>query len=412
MPNEKYSLFEVNEYLRRALALNFSEALWVNCEIAQVNFAKGHYFLSLVEKNTVDDTIIAQSDAVIWKNDYLKIRKRLGTQVEQILHNGTQVLLQIQIDYHERYGLKFIIKNIDLQYTIGQLELKRQEILQRLVKEKLLEKNSTLLLPYVIQNIAVLSSSRAAGWKDFIFQIQHNPYQYQFNIELFESSMQGIDVEKDIIKQFKKIKQASKPYDVIVLIRGGGAKLDLMAFDNYKICKAIAKISLPVLTGIGHEIDETLADKVAHTTLKTPTAVADYIIMHNAHFEQGIQQGALRIQQLSQERIKGQTLCLQHRQQQIIQLSKLQVFAEKNRIKNIAESLPHFTNFILKAKKMQLKNVEDKLRLVSPEQVLKRGYSLVSKDGKLLKNSKEIGKGDEVNIQLYQGELNAEITSK
>lgn len=316
----KFSLLELNEYIRQVLILNFSEAIWVSCEISQVNQSRGHFWMDLVEKDLLTDAVSAKSSAVLWRRDYLRLQMELGTSLDSILQDGMQVLLKVKINYHEAYGMKFIVEEIDPGYTLGQLEIKRQETILKLRKKGLFELNTSLKLPKVIQRIAVLSSETAAGLQDYLVQVKNNQYGYQFENQLFATAMQGKGVEKEMRSRLKSIERRRDEFDAVVIIRGGGARLDLSAFDGYGLCEIIAKFPLPILTGIGHDVDETVVDLVAHTALKTPTAVADFILNHNATFEGEMQHLARYVQQQSVRELKQQEMQLQQTEQTLLLL--------------------------------------------------------------------------------------------
>jgi exodeoxyribonuclease VII large subunit len=280
------SLYELTEHMRRITALNFPEALWVKAEIAQYAVARGNHYLNLVEKSIEEKgRITAEAEAIIWGNQFYRIKSEMEVPIEAILQEGMEVMLKVKPDFHERYGFKLIIEAIDSAYTVGRLALERQKIINELIANNLLEQNGNLYLPAVLQNIAVLSTDTAAGYQDFMDHITHNRFNYDFNITLFKMAMQGENAVGEALKNLKKIRRSAKPFDCVVIIRGGGAKLSLKAFDDYELSEAIARFPIPVVTGIGHERDESVLDMVAHTSLKTPTAVADFCVEHNFTFE-------------------------------------------------------------------------------------------------------------------------------
>ena len=259
-----YSLFDLNQFIRRVIALNLAQPVWIECEIGQCNISRSHYWLELIQQSEDNETVIAQASAVIWSKKHRQLRQQLGARLPQLLQEGMAVRLKVQVDYHERFGLKLMIDDIDSDYTLGQLALQRQAILQRLQQEQLLGRNAQTPLPTVVQRIAVISSARAAGYQDFVEQLNNNDYGYQYRLQLFPSAMQGAAVEKELFEQLQQIEQHRQRYDAVVIIRGGGSKLDLQAFDNYLLAQKVAQMPLPVLTGIGHDIDDTVLDAVAH----------------------------------------------------------------------------------------------------------------------------------------------------
>jgi len=221
----RYTLFELNEYVRRIMALNFPDALWISGELAQVNESRGHYYLSLVQKEEPDslfaeDKILARSEAVIWAMDFRKLKRKLGVQFSQILKPGLEILIHAKVEFHERYGLKLRVIDIDPAFTVGKLEMKKQETLKQLRQNGLLDKNKELELPKVLQNIAVISSERAAGYQDFEQQLHGNPYGYKIDFKLFTAAMQGDLVRGEVINRLQMINDQSDFFDCVVIIRG------------------------------------------------------------------------------------------------------------------------------------------------------------------------------------------------
>lgn len=274
------SLFELHQQIREELEVAFPESYWVVAEVAQVNVdkRKGHCYLTLVDKGDDARQMLAQARATIWGTRYQMLGRYFEEKTGQPLKAGLKVLLQASVRFHELYGLSLDISNIDPNYTIGDLARQRQETLKRLEAEGLLTANKQLELPLVPQRLAVISSATAAGYQDFIHQLQNNSYGYVFETTLFPAVVQGNDSPASVAAAMARVIEEKENFDIIILIRGGGSQTDLSCFDDYKIAAAIGHSPLPVLTGIGHERDESIADLVAHTRLKTPTAVAGYLI--------------------------------------------------------------------------------------------------------------------------------------
>lgn len=403
-----YALHEVNEYIRRTLALNLPEALWVRCEIAQVNEARGHYFIELVQKAEDSDEIIAQASAVIWQRSFRQLRGKLGLLIHDLLRDGMEIQLKARIEFNERYGLKFIVEDMDPAYTLGKIEMRRRQTIEALRQANLIEQNARLPLPMILQRIAIISSERAAGYRDFIEHIQENPYGYQFKLQLFSSAMQGELVEQEMRKRLGEIERRQEQFDCVVIIRGGGARLDLAAFDSLTICEAIALFNLPVLTGIGHDVDETVLDLVAHKSLKTPTAVADFIINRNLLFENAIANYSGRIQIYSQQAIQNQQVVLQNFQQKLKNNARQQLREEIRMLDYIQQEIPKFATFQLKTANQILQQLEKMTALLSVEATLKRGFTLTSQDGKVLKSSKDVQPGALV-TRFADGETNSKV---
>ena len=400
----KYSLLELNNYIRQVLVLNFSESLWVSCEIAQIGHSRGHYYLDLVEKDTLTDAVAAKSQAILWRRDYLRLQIELGTALDSLLQDGVQVLLKVKVNYHEAYGLKFIIEEIDPAYTLGQLEIKRQQTILQLRKEGLFEQNKTRYLPPVLQRIAVLSSETAAGLQDYLVQTKQNPYGYRIDNQLFAATVQGTGVEKEMRSRLASIARRKEDFDAVVIIRGGGARLDLSAFDGYKLCKAIAEFPLPVLTGIGHDSDETVADLTAHTALKTPTAVADFILTRNAAFEGEMQHLGQYVFRYAAQQIKTAELEIKQAEQALHFSVKNYLRERESELRQAAKDIPAAVKFRLFAAEQQLNTLEKSIELLSPAAVLKRGFTLTEKDGKIMRSAADLQKGDVAVTHFWDGE--------
>lgn len=409
---EAHTLFELNEYIRRILALNLAEAVWIKCEIAQADMAKGHCFLDLVEKDEEGTDIIARANAVIWQRTYRSLQRKLGKQLSSLLQEGMEVMLYARVDFNERYGLKLIIQDIDPAFTLGQFELQKRQTLERLQKENLLNKNKQHPLPLVWQNIAVLSSQNAAGLQDFIHQIDNNPHQYQIKLQVFDATLQGNAAAASMAHALQKIALKKNTFDLVVIIRGGGAKLDLAPFNEYRLCKQIAELPLPLLTGIGHETDETIADLTAHTALKTPTAVADFILHHNLAFESKIVELEQQLRWIVQAQLSQHQLRLQEAEEQLFLLVQQQLVRRQERLRAIENQLPALIKNNIKTHHLVLEQLEKIAELLNIENTLKRGYSLTTQEGKLIRSVDQLKEASEVNVQLSDGSFSSIVKKK
>lgn len=403
---DSYSLFELNEYISRVIALNFAEPIWVHAEISQISENRGQYYLNLIQKEEDGDQVIAQSSAVIWYKNVLFLQKKLGTVLYSLLEDGTQVKVKVRVDHHERYGMKLVIEDIDPKYTIGQLELARQAIIEKLEKKGLIDLNEGIPLPTVLQNIAVISSKTAAGYKDFVAQIEQNPYDYRFKLKLFPAAMQGHKSRTEVTRAITEINKKAR-YDCIVLIRGGGSKMDLSAFDDYEIGVAIAGSDIPVITGIGHQIDNTVADIVAHTSIKTPTAVADFLIDHNSYFEGDLLSLEGQIFQLSQSIIQQERMRLVHIENAIAHAVRMDILELNLSIQNIEQAIESSARRALTYAEGQLNQIEQSLNILDPQNIIKRGFAAISQQGKYISNKNDINFKKDISIELADGKLTA-----
>lgn len=400
---DNYSLYELNEYIRRVVALNFQETIWVRCEISQASHSRGSVYLNVVQTEEISDTIKAQANAVIWPRSYIFLQKKLGELLPFILENGSEVLIKVNIDFHERYGLKLVVEDIDASYTIGQAEMARQKIIERLKKEGLLNLNDNRQMPAVLQSIAVISSETAAGYKDFEHQIADNNFGYEISIDLYNTAVQGRNVESDVLAALIAIKDSGKQYDVITIIRGGGSKLDLAGFDNYNIGHAISQCQWPVIIGIGHEIDTTVTDLVAHTSLKTPTAVANYIIDRNMTFESSILDIGYKIQQASYNLINIETADLNHSQQLLNQGTQQRLQSENHSLDHTYDHLRYATKTVLGKWNQYLQSTTTLINLVDPKRTLQRGFSIIRQEGKAINSIQQMEKGKSIEVVMKDG---------
>jgi len=398
-----YSLYELNEYIKRVMALNFEDGIWVRCEVSQASHSRGSVYLNIVELDKETDDIIAQANAVIWPRNYIFLQNKLKELLPFMLESGSEILVKVKVDFHERYGLKLVVEDIDPSYTLGQAEMARQKIIERLKKERLLELNDYRKMSPVLQSIAVISSETAAGYADFKAQIENNNYGYDIRIELFQSAMQGRNVESDVVDAFRQIQTNGRQYDAVIIIRGGGSKLDLAGFDNYNIGHAIAMCRLPVIIGIGHEIDTTVTDLVAQVSLKTPTAVAAYIIDRNMRYESKLLEIGATIQQQTMSNVREEIAQLDHLDYMIKQSAAEKIYTEQYNLEHAFSTLEIGYKSILERQLQYLESTEALIGIVDPVKTLKRGFSIIKQDGKAVSSVSEIDVAKDLEIVMKDG---------
>jgi exodeoxyribonuclease VII large subunit len=313
------------------------------------------------------------------------------------------------VDFHERYGLKLVIADLDPAYTFGQLELRRRQTVQTLRELGLLDKNRSLSLPSVLQRIAVVTSEGAAGFQDFREHLGKNNFDYQFDCQLFASSVQGKNAEAELLEALGKVASQHEKFDCAVIVRGGGARLDLATFDGLELCKTVAQMPLPVLTGIGHDVDETVLDLVAHSALKTPTAVADFLLQHNLFFENEILRMADNIRATSDLRLKINQLELERLETSARFGSRERLRVAARQLDMLEGKLPELAFQTLRNQQVFLEQSEAICQAFDPESVLRRGYSLTLKNGKALISAKELERGDLLETRLREGVVWSEV---
>lgn len=405
---ETFSLSKLNAYIKRVLAINFQEPIWITAELLSLKMKAGHAYLELTEKDDTD-VIIAQSSAVIWKTNYLHILKTSAVDLSQILKEGNEIKVLVQVDFNSRYGLKLLIKAIDTAYTLGKIAQARMVTIERLKQEGVWQQNKNRTLPIAFRNIAVVGSSQSAGFKDFENHLAENQFAYRFNIQLYDVSVQGENAISEISNAFFKINSKSELIDVVVLIRGGGSKHDLIEFDSYEISRCISISDIPVLTGIGHYIDESIADLSAHQSFKTPTAVADYIIAVNRSFELTLQDFMNEIRQTAfQYVIFGK--------QKLSELKHLYKSGTSEILKRNEKEfvdLKYKINFdahqFLSFKAKELERYNTILASNDPEFIMKKGYSLTYYKEKLIKDLDALQPGDLITSVFLNGSISSTI---
>jgi exodeoxyribonuclease VII large subunit len=450
------TLLELNRQLKKLIKEN-KESYWIIAEISEMkeNYS-GHCYLELVQKDADKDQIIARSRAIIWANTFRMIKPYFETTTNQSLREGLGILVKVNVDFHEVYGLSLNITDIEPTYTVGELALRKQKIIEKLLEEGVLAMNKELELPQLCQKIAVISSATAAGYEDFADQLLNNAYGYQFYLKLFPAIMQGDEAEKSIIAALDRIYCYESLFDTVVIIRGGGSQADLSCFNNYWLAYHITQFPLPVLTGIGHEQDDSVTDLVAHTRLKTPTAVAAFLIENIADLDgklkivqeqlisitrerlddsqEELAVKARNLQQLIRESVAAQSGKLTELQHSIIiamhrsifrkqiivsktesaltQLAKKTISDRQYRVEVINKLLTQALKHSIIEKKQKLNHYDDRIFHFNPGTILKRGYSITLKNGIALKDPKLLAEGDLLETLLYKGKIHSILKKK
>jgi exodeoxyribonuclease VII large subunit len=406
--SEILSLFELNQLIRSVLDDAFPQAVHVMAEIASCD-VKRHCYLTLIDKE--DDIIRAEIRAVIWANRYQTLSRTFKKAAGVQLSKGIKVLFQAELSFHERYGLKLNIINIDPSYTIGELAVRRKEILERLVRENLINRNKEIEFPLVPQRIGIISSSMAAGYEDLMNHLANNPYNYQFACTLYEAVMQGDRAEDSIVDALHQCAEDASSLDVVLIVRGGGGQVDLHCFDSYEIGKAIALLPLPVISGIGHQRDFTVVDEVSNRRGKTPTAVADMIITTLNEFEERIDSSAHGL-------IHGVNKMRSDVKENLLSISKSLEIAARNQVLDNVHRLAvlfkglQYCTKLIKNEALKLRTSESSIKHLNPRNVLKRGYSITYSNSKAVKTVSDVQSGDDLRTVLYDGEVLSRVDWK
>lgn len=392
-------------FIRRVFALNLPNAVWISAELAGVKHSRGHCWLTLVEKDPLSDRIIAQLDAVIWSAELAKLKRTYGGKmVDGVLREGMSVRLEVTTSFHERFGLKLLVEDIDPAHTIGSLERIRQATLESLSQSGLLDRNARLNFPALPQRLAVISSETAAGLSDFMRQLEQNGQGYRFYHDMYPAAMQGRKTSEEIRSRLRQINRRRDEYDCAVIIRGGGGKTDLAAFDEEVLCRAVADFSLPVIVGIGHEVDDTVLDRVAHRSEKTPTAVAVYLVEQLRTAEEHLINTGRRIASQASTGVTREVLRLTRMQDGIYQGSTALLAGQHLRFAAVEKEVLQLSATGVKSANEALLHREALLEALRPETTLARGYAMVEQNGKLVTAADQLEKGD-VQVRLRRGKI-------
>ena len=412
-PAEKahYTLFELNNLIKTVISGSFPDAYWVAAEIADLKCnQKGHCYIELVEKK--EDKTIAQIKATIWAYEYRKLGSKFEKATGEQLKPGMKVLLRAEVTFHEVYGLSLNIRDIDPAYTLGEMARKNKEVIERLTKEGIIGLNKSLPLPLVPQRIAVISSPTAAGYGDFFRQLDNNAFGYRFVHLLFPALMQGGEAEQSVVSALEEIKKSGGSYDLVVIIRGGGSVIDLNCFDGYGIASHIAKFPLPVITGIGHEKDDTVADMVAHTKMKTPTAVAEFLISGMRSFEERILDIQERTLSFTERFLKDKRYELGALGQRLSFLPVRLSSVHGRKLEQHKRDLEAFAVRVVKNEDARCSAIEQAIRHLDPANVLRRGYSITRHKGKVLKDASDLRKWAVIETRLSNGRITSIVQDR
>lgn len=400
------SLFELNALVRRALEQCLPAEYWVQAELSDVRSnATGHCYLEFVQKDPRSNNLVAKARGMIWSNIFRLMKPYFEETTGQLFTSGIKVLVKVTVQFHELYGYSLTVLDIDPSYTLGDMALKRREIIKQLEEEGVLTLNKELSLPINPQRIAVVSSPTAAGYGDFCHQLSTNHRGFYFYTELFPALMQGNQVESSILSALDAINCRADDFDAVVIIRGGGATSDLSGFDTYLLAAACAQFPLPIITGIGHERDDTVLDMVAHTRVKTPTAAAELFIQRMTQTADYLEGLALHLKESVYARIDRERNRLSELQVRIPSLVGRKLLNARLELLTAQKDLSRVTLQYLSGQKHRLALLQQKLTDSSPERLLKRGYSITLKDGKAVTDSSLLKTGDEITTYLSKGKI-------
>jgi exodeoxyribonuclease VII large subunit len=383
-----FSLKQVAHSIEKTIASRYHQNYWVKAEIHKLNkYPSGHAFPELVEKE--EGKIVAQMNGSIWKQNLQRIEKIFVDQVQEPLKDGIQVLMLVKVSFNPTFGLSLQIQDIDTAFTLGQLQKEKDITLKKLKAEGLLQTNQLIPYPLIAKRIAIISAATSKGLSDFYQVLDQNSFGYTFHTQLYEAYVQGDIAVDSILAALQQIEKHKCQFDVVVIVRGGGAEVGLTCYNNYELCKAIATFPLPIITGIGHSTNLTVAELIAYSSAITPTQLAEMLIAQFRDFE-------LRIERLSQAVVKN---------------AQLQIQRNREKMSQVIQNLAWVKNQFFKIKLTELSHLEQKIELLNPIHILKRGFTITTVDGILLKNAIDLTAGQVISTQTDEALINATITS-
>ena len=450
------TLYELNALVRETLTLEMPDEYWVEAELSEAREVRGHCYMELIQKDEHSNTPVAKASAKCWASTWQLVKPHFMRVTGQEIHAGMKVLLKVYAQFHESYGFSWIVTDIDPTYTMGDMARKRMEIIRQLKEEGVFELQKELQLPMFCQHIAVISSANAAGYGDFVNQLENNEFGFRFHTQLFPAVMQGEGVEQSVIGALNKIFESLEcrteslefatanddsslftlhsslnKFDCVVIIRGGGATSDLSGFDTLALAEHVANFPLPIITGIGHERDESVLDMVSHTRVKTPTAAAAFLIGHLKAVLDAIEDAEQRISSIVRQQMDMEKIRLLHLSQRIPTLFSLvrsrqeasidrlqgnlrlsvtrRLQEERHRLDIHSHNLMPVIERRLLRERHQLDMLNEKLEALNPELLLRRGYSITLSGGKVVKDASILKSGDELETRLSKGTVRSVV---
>ena len=428
---ESLSLHELNGLVHDVLAHSMSQPYWVRAEVSSLSDARGHCYLELVEKGDDGSALIAKARAQVWARRWTLLQAYFTQETGQVLKVGMKVMLQVEVTFHELYGYSLNVVDIEPSYTLGDMARHRLEIMRTLKQEGVADMNKQLTLPRLLRRVAVISSEHAAGYGDFYHQLTHNRDGLAFDIRLFPAVMQGDGVEQSLINALNDIAANLDNWDVVVIIRGGGAVSDLSGFDSLELAENVAQYPLPIIVGIGHERDETVLDWIAHTRVKTPTAAAEFLIHHQKAEKEAVEQMALSLFELVRRRMSDErnhldtlvrelplrfTMACQQRSMKetkclnkLTQLCRQLLSSATNRLALLDQRAALSAKQLLLRQQHTVQMMAKQVDSADPWRLLQLGYSITRRNGHVVKDKADIHAGDVLTTELAQGTVESVV---
>lgn len=403
-----FTLLELNRMVRETIERQMDGKYWVEAELSDLH-DRNHCYMELVENDPFGPTPLAKARAVCWANRWTALRSKFERQTQQQLRPGIKVRMMVTPTFHEAYGFAYQVSDIDPDYTLGDIVRKRMEIIRQLKEAGIFDLQRELVLPRFAQRIAVVSSAQAAGYGDFCHQIDDNSYGLSFSHELFTAIMQGEQVEQSVIAALDRINARIDEFDVVVIIRGGGATTDMSGFDTLALAENVANFPLPIITGIGHDRDECILDMVSYMRVKTPTAAAAFLIDHLSEVYTALVSARERISRIAERHLAYEKMRLKQLADRIPTLFALTRERQTKRIDALAHRLDSAATQRLERERHRLQLVAQRAQAQDPIHILRRGYSITLHNGHALHSGDELADGDIIETRLEQGTLKSEI---
>ena len=434
----RLTLLELNRLVREVIECEMPSEYWVEAELSECRESRGHCYMELIQKDERTSTPVAKASAKCWASKWMIVRPYFERITGQRLSAGMKVLLKVYPQFHEAFGFSWIVTDIDPTYTMGDMARKRQEIIRQLKEEGVFNLQKELQLPFFCQHIAVISSETAAGYGDFCNQLADNPYGFQFRTQLFPAIMQGEGTSQSIITALERIFDApstmhNAQFDCVVIIRGGGATSDMSGFDTLELAENVANFPIPIITGIGHERDESILDMVSHTRVKTPTAAAAFLISHLKEVADAVNEAENTIVRRVQDRMQMEQIRLNRIAEAIPRLfsvvktrqeaqidamfyrmvAKIQqgIISNRASIDTLEQRIPMLIERRITSERHRLQLIEEKTKSLDPTLLLRRGFSITLHQGKAVKDPQTLKPGDEIETRLEKGTIKSTIKS-
>ena len=408
---KRLTLVELNGLVRDAIENALPEEFWVEAELSECREHGGHCYMELIEKDERSATPVARASAKCWRQTWVMVKPYFERTTGQQLRAGMKVLLRVYAQFHEAYGFSWIVSDIDPTYTLGDMARKRQEIIRQLKEEGVFDLQRELRIPTFAKRIAVISAEHAAGYGDFCRQLEDNDYGFKFDVTLFPAIMQGEQVEASVVDALNEIYQRISDFDVVCILRGGGATADLSGFDTLALAENVAQFPLPIITGIGHERDESILDMISNTRVKTPTAAAALLTDNLLRVLERLDDASQRLSYAVNQRINSQKTRMATLTTLIPTLALRMVSDQRHRIETTGNRLPIAIERRLTHQKHLLESLSLKLQGFDPQLLLSRGYSITLKDGRAVRDPQQLKPGDEIETRVEKGTIRSVVKS-